>query len=376
MKSMSNIIVLVAWSILIAACGGGGGSTPSPPLSSDASLLSLSVTGGTLDPAFSPAVTNYTTTVPQGSSSVDVSATANDGNASFMINGSNNTTVALDVGDNTISIVVTAENGTTTRTYTIVVTRDAAPPPPPPPPPGSGWQPGVFLDASTFQAMCLAPRSGINPATNLPYPDIQGTTLDENNFLRSYSDDTYLWYDEITDQDPGLFNDPIDYFDQLKTFATTPSGADKDKFHFTFDSEAWFQLSQSGVSAGYGAQFVLLSATPPREVVVAYTEPNSPATDPAVNLERGAKILEIDGVDIDDNTQAGIDILNAGLFPSGPGEMHTFTVLDLGAQMPRSVTMTSANITSAPVQNVKFIDTPTRRVGYMLFNDHLALAEE
>ena len=127
MKSMSNIIVLVAWSILIAACGGGGGSTPSPPmpppLSSDASLSSLSLTGGTLDPAFSPAVTNYTATVPQSSSSVDVSATANDGNASFTINGSNNTTVALAVGDNTIAIVVTAEDGATSQTYTVVVTR-------------------------------------------------------------------------------------------------------------------------------------------------------------------------------------------------------------------------------------------------------------
>ncbi len=241
---------------------------------------------------------------------------------------------------------------------------------------GSGWTLGVFLDASTFAAHCAAPRSGIDPATQQPYPDIQGTTLDENNFLRSYSDNTYLWYDEITDQDPGLFNDPIDYFDQLKTFATTPSGADKDKFHFTFDSEAWFQLSQSGVSAGYGAQWVLLSATPPREVVVAYTEPNSPATDPAVNLERGAKILEIDGVEIDDNTPVGIDTLNAGLFPSGPGEMHTFTVLDLGAQNTRSVTMTSANVSSAPVQNVNVIDTQMGRVGYLLFNDHIATAEE
>ncbi len=239
---------------------------------------------------------------------------------------------------------------------------------------GSGWTLGVFLDASTFAAHFAAPRSGIDPATQQPYPDIQGTTLDENNFLRSYSDNTYLWYDEITDQDPGLFNDPIDYFDQLKTFATTPSGADKDKFHFTFDSEAWFQLSQSGVSAGYGAQWVLLSATPPREVVVAYTEPNSPATDPAVNLARGAKILAIDGVDIDDNTQAGIDTLNAGLFPSGPGEPHTFTVLDLDGTQ-RNISMTSANITSAPVQNVSVIDTPTGKVGYMLFNDHIATAE-
>ena len=28
MKLMSNVIVLVAWAILIAACGGGGGGTP------------------------------------------------------------------------------------------------------------------------------------------------------------------------------------------------------------------------------------------------------------------------------------------------------------------------------------------------------------
>ncbi len=237
---------------------------------------------------------------------------------------------------------------------------------------GNGWTPGVFLDASTFAARCAAPRSGINPATGQPFPDIQGTTLDEKNFLRSYSDDTYLWYDEITDQDPGLFNDPINYFNQLKTFATTtPSGADKDKFHFTFDSEAWFQLSQSGVSAGYGATFDILSAAPPRAIVVAYTEPNSPAT--AVLLARGASVLSVDGVDVIDGDA---DALNAGLFPASANETHDFEVLDLGAPTSRMITMTSADITSTPVQNVDFVDTPTGRVGYMLFNDHIATAEE
>ncbi len=223
---------------------------------------------------------------------------------------------------------------------------------------GNDWTPGVFLDASTFAAHCAAPRSGTIPGTNppQPFPDIQGTTLDENNFLRSYSDDTYLWYDEITDQDPGLFNDPINYFNQLKTFATTPSGADKDKFHFTFDSEAWFQLSQSGVSAGYGATFAILSAAPPRAIVVAYTEPNSPATD--VLLARGASMLSVDGVNVVDGNA---DALNAGFFPASAGETHDFEVLDLGALTSRMITMTSADITSAPVQNVKFVDTLTRR---------------
>ncbi len=69
----------------------------------------------------------------------------------------------------------------------------ASSPPPAPPAGGSGWQQGVFLDFNTFFARCTAPRTGINPATGQPYQDIQGMTLDENNFLRSYSDDTYLW---------------------------------------------------------------------------------------------------------------------------------------------------------------------------------------
>ncbi|MDH3304670.1 MAG: S41 family peptidase [Gammaproteobacteria bacterium] len=244
----------------------------------------------------------------------------------------------------------------------------------PPPPPPTGWQQGVFLDASTFRNRCEAPRSGTDPATGQPYPDIAGSILDENNFLRSFTNDTYLWYDEITDQDPANFNDPEVYFEQLKTFAVLPSGAPKDSFSFSYDSAEWFQLSQGGVSAGYGARWAVISATPPREIVVAYTEPNSPAT--AVSLARGATILAIDGVDINVGTQAGVDTLNAGLFPSTLGEPHTFTILDLGAQSPRDITMTSTSVTSAMVQETQVFDTPTGKVGYLVFNYFRAPAEE
>jgi carboxyl-terminal processing protease len=243
------------------------------------------------------------------------------------------------------------------------------------PPDPAGFQPGVFLDANTFFAQCQLPRTGINPATGQAYPDIQGTTTDENNFLRSYSDDTYLWYAEIADQDPSLFDNTLDYFDELVTTATTPSGQPKDKFHFTYDSEEWFQLSQSGVSAGYGIQWAFLSSTVPRDIRIAYTEPNSPATNIAQPLARGARVLGIDGFDIDVNTQAGIDALNAAFFP-GDGAQHTFTVLDPGATMSRDVTLTAANITSEPVQSTQVLSTPTGNIGYMLFNDHIATAEQ
>ena len=248
------------------------------------------------------------------------------------------------------------------------------PPPPPPPPGGSGWTPGVFLDASTFAASCENPRSGTNPATNAPYADVQGSILDENNFLRSYSDDTYLWYDEIVDQDPGLFSDPLVYFDELRTFATTTSGQPRDKFHFTIPTDEYFQASQGGVGAGYGLTWTVIESMPPREVVIAFTEPNTPATNLAVPLARGARVLSIDGVDMINGND--VDTLNAGLYPETVGETHTFEVLDLGTSTSRTVELTSATITSAPVQNVSFIDTPTGRVGYMLFNDHILTAED
>ena len=243
----------------------------------------------------------------------------------------------------------------------------------PPPPGGSGWQPGVFLDASTFQNQCQSPRSGIDPATNQPFVDVQGTTLDENNYLRSHSDNTYLWYSEIVDQDPGLFDDPLIYFDQLRTFEASPSGPPKDKFHFTIPTAEYFQLAQSGVSAGYGATWSLLSSAPPREIVVAYTEPNSPATNLQIPLARGARVLSVDGEDVVMGND--VDTLNAGLFPTGTGELHEFEILDLGAGTSRLVQLTSEEITSAPVQNVSFVDTPTGRIGYMLFNDHILTAE-
>ncbi len=230
------------------------------------------------------------------------------------------------------------------------------------------------MASSTFFARCASPRTGIDPATGQPYPDLQGTVLDENNFLRSHSDNTYLWYDEIVDQDPGLFDDPVVYFDELKTFALTASGQPRDKYHFTYDSATWFQLTQSGVSAGYGVQWVIIRSTRPRELVVGYTQPDSPATAPQVNLVRGTRILKVDGVDLVNG--ADVDTLNAGLFPEGENESHSFEIQDIGSGETRTVSMISAAITSVPVQQVQKISTDTGDVGYLVFNDHDAPAEQ
>lgn len=241
--------------------------------------------------------------------------------------------------------------------------------------PTTAWTAGAFEPASTFAAQCATPRSGIDPGTDRAYPDKPGSTLVENNWLRSWTHDLYLWYREVPDLDPASYT-TADYFDVLKTSATTPSGQPKDRFHFTYPTAQWLALSLAGVEAGYGAQWVLISSRPPRRVVVAYTEPNSPATAPSAHLARGAQVLTVDGVDlVNANDSASIDTLNEGLFPSAPGAAHSFSILDFGAGKPRTVTMIATNVTSTPVQNVETIKG-SRSVGYILFNDHIATAEQ
>lgn len=241
----------------------------------------------------------------------------------------------------------------------------------PAPEPEAGFANGTFAAYQTFAQQCANPRAGFDSNGN-PFPDVQGTTTDENNWLRSWSNELYLWYDEIQDVDPALFSTP-DYFERMKTFALTPSGAPRDKFHFTIPTDEWLAESQSGIVGGYGATFALLQAFPPRQVVVAYTEPNTPAIAPEANLLRGTEILEIDGVDVINGND--VDTLNNGLFP-GDNETHTFLVRDVGSTETRSITMTSTQITTTPVQNIGTIETTTGLVGYMTFNDHIATAEQ
>lgn len=87
--------------------------------SADNSLASLTLSSGSLSPAFKYSVTNYTAEVANDVTSVVVSAKTSNANATVeSVKGGEN----LSVGANKIQIVVKAENGVT-ATYTITVTR-------------------------------------------------------------------------------------------------------------------------------------------------------------------------------------------------------------------------------------------------------------
>jgi hypothetical protein len=239
---------------------------------------------------------------------------------------------------------------------------------------GDGWMMGIYQPSSHFAAQCQNPRSGNDPSTGKPYPDVQGTTLDENNWLRSWTNELYLWYQEVPDVDPGTYATTAAYFAILKTTATTSTGHPKDRFHFTYPTSQWEQLSQAGVDIGYGVTWDFAVASPPRQVYAAFVWPGYAAA--AANVVRGSQVLAIDGVDMVNATDtASLNTLNEGLSPTSAGESHTFTLQAPGSNTSGTVTMQAQNVTETPVPVVTTITTGTGPVGYILFNDHIATSE-
>jgi len=227
------------------------------------------------------------------------------------------------------------------------------PPPPPPPLTSSSisFSPGVFAPREDFEAQCETPRNGTNP-DGVRFPDQAGSEELEKFWLRSWSDETYLWNDEIIDTNPNDTEGRVPYFDILKTneLSETGSGREKDDFHFSQTTEEFFESRNSVASSGYGVRFAFLRSTPPRDVRVLFTEPNSPAAavqNGSVNFPRGTRLITIDGEDVinGDNTA----VLNAGLSPAFAGEAHTFTVRDPGATRDRTFTIQSQDIAQSPV---------------------------
>jgi|GEM_PF-1687599 len=94
-----------------------------------ATLSSLVMSSGTLSPIFAAATTTYTASVTTATTSITVTPTVTDAAATITVNGATvasgaaSGSIALSFGANLITIVVTAQDGLTTKTYTVTVTR-------------------------------------------------------------------------------------------------------------------------------------------------------------------------------------------------------------------------------------------------------------
>ncbi|MBQ4878437.1 PDZ domain-containing protein [Pseudoalteromonas luteoviolacea] len=231
------------------------------------------------------------------------------------------------------------------------------------------WQAGQFSPSSQFAHRCESPRSGIDPFENTAYPDVAGTMMHEKMWLRSFSHETYLWYDEVIDNDPNTFSTVAAYFAQLKTFQKTASGQDKDQFHFSESYEDYKKESQDGVSASFGLSWTIPQF---RMAYVAYVNDNTPAADAGV--QRGDRLLKVGDIDFLTFTNEDREQILTAFTPQ-PNQVVTLTLLDRNGQ-EKVITMTAQNLELVPVKNTQVFEHQGKQVGYMQFNQFVASAQD
>jgi len=95
----------------------------------DATLSALALSAGGLSPTFASGTSSYT--LSTSSATTTVTATVNQAGATITVNGTAvasgaaSASIPLAVGDTDITIIVTAQDGSTTQSYSITVTRGA-----------------------------------------------------------------------------------------------------------------------------------------------------------------------------------------------------------------------------------------------------------
>jgi carboxyl-terminal processing protease len=234
----------------------------------------------------------------------------------------------------------------------------------------SDWNAGVYQKSSSFENYCETPRAGVSKITGIPFLDRKGSRLQEKNFLRSWSYETYLWFEDLADINPSNSDTPQDYFRRLVSNKKTASGAYKDNFHFyepTESEEAW----SAGITYGYGLNLQVDSWSVPRTIYVAYSDSGSPAA--AKNIKRGAKIIAIDGLSV---STSDINTLVDQLFPSSINAVHEFEIIEVGQAISRKVILESASIATDSVSVAKVIQHNGSKLGYIQFNTFIPDAQD
>jgi gliding motility-associated-like protein len=134
--SISSLSAATTYYVRAYATSGAGTTygtvTSFSTQSNDANLSAFTISAGTLTPAFAAGTISYTASVTNANSTITVTPIKNNVNASIKVNnvavtsGTASGNIPLNVGDNTITTVVTAQDGTTTKTYTLTVNRPKA----------------------------------------------------------------------------------------------------------------------------------------------------------------------------------------------------------------------------------------------------------
>ncbi|HEY3119961.1 MAG TPA: S41 family peptidase, partial [Vicinamibacteria bacterium] len=177
----------------------------------------------------------------------------------------------------------------------------------------------------------------------------------QNLFVRNTLQNYYLWYQQLPDPNPALFDSPEAYLEAVRyrpidtTFSFITSQAANDAF---FSDSQFIGLGISTKLVG------------PAELRLADVFPDGPAAE--AGLERGDQILAIDGVSLADIVAR--DQLGSAFGPSDIGFTVHLRFRHLsGAEAEADITKRVVTIPTVGLTRVYEVDG--RKVGYVVFKN-------
>ncbi len=328
----------------VIAHNGGGSGTATVNITvntnaaiDDASLSNLTVNSGALTPAFASGTTSYTDTVSNISSLI-ITPTTNNPNATVKINSTivardSSASIPLTAGQNTITAVVTAADGTTTKTYTITVT----------------LIPFINAGSPTGAIIAFAGSASVSPNIQQFTVSGNGLTADitvtaPTNFEVSLAPGSGYGSSVTLNQSGGLVNTTTVY---VRSAASAPTGSITGNVTLTSAGA----LSQNIPVTGF------VNAIPTVNPVANQTVNNGAATT-AVNFTGSGGFSWV-------NNTPGI-----GLAASGSGNIPSFTAINASTSpvtatitvTPVSIARGFAYIPNHDSNNVSVINTATNTV--------------
>lgn len=221
-----------------------------------------------------------------------------------------------------------------------------------------------------------------------PPPPLSCSVPDQQFWLRSYFDDTYLWYQLSPKPAPGGFSTLASYFDALiyRGGDLIPGSATA---RWPEDTWSGFQSTESfnrffgpGRTLGFGVAVNGLEASDlgATRLFVRYVEPQSPAKRTgaiAGGLQRGDEILAVNGV-------AVAPLIAAN---NGKGDYSALTANNIGDPLRLEVrrgtasvvtlTLNAAEFDLTPVQSGRVVLSPVnlRPMGYVFVKDMISQVE-
>lgn len=233
---------------------------------------------------------------------------------------------------------------------------------------GGGGNPGTCFGS---EAVCnpgsTSPGSNTGSSGNASAflaPEIPSSTVagicapaTQKQFVRSYLNEAYLWASEVPQVNSTLYS-PEDYFYSLRVTTPDVHGLPKDRFSFVV-SNADADSMSSGAAFEYGVEW---SRDAQDRFRVARIVPGSSAE--RAGMARGGELVSV------------VSSSHSTWYPNTSGATVTL-IYRAGTAADRTITLTATAVQDDPVPlSTTVLSTMGRRVGYVLFHNHSAGAQD